>query len=96
MNTRSRGSTTGFDKTTAAIVRLEEKVSRLESDFKDMKAEVKIELQDIKAMLAKLTEKMNQDEGAVKASRFWVGVVAGIISFIVSTGTAVLVKLLLK
>lgn len=86
----------GFDKTTAAIVRLEEKVSRLESDFKEMKAEVKIELSDIKLMLAQITAKMNQDEGAFMASRFWIGVFAGFISFLISIGTTVAFKVFFK
>jgi hypothetical protein len=87
---------TGFDKTTAAIVRLEEKVSRLESDFREMKAEVKTELSDIKLMLSTITAKMNQDEGAIKASRFWIGVIAGLVSFLISVGTTVLLKVFMK
>lgn len=87
---------TGFDKTTAAIVRLEEKVSRLESDFKEMKAEMKVELSDIKAMLFAINAKMNQDEGAVKASKFWIGVIAGLVSFLISIGTTVLIKVFFK
>lgn len=87
---------TGFDKTTAAIVRLEEKVSRLESDFKEMKAEMKVELSDIKTMLYAINAKMNQDEGAVKASRFWIGVFAGFVSFLISIGTTVLLRVFLK
>lgn len=87
---------TGFDKTTAAIVRLEEKVSRLESDFKEMKAEMKVELSDIKAMLFAINAKMNQDEGAVKASKFWIGVIAGLVSFLISIGTTVLLRVFLK
>lgn len=87
---------TGFDKTTAAIVRLEEKVSRLESDFKEMKAEVKLELSDIKTMLSAITAKMNQDEGAFKASKFWIGVLAGFVSFTISVGTTVALKVFFK
>jgi molybdopterin converting factor small subunit len=87
---------TGFDKTTAAIVRLEEKVSRLESDFKEMKAEVKVELSDIKLMLAQITAKMNQDEGAFMASRFWIGIFAGLVSFLISIGTTILIKVFFK
>lgn len=86
----------GFDKTTAAIVRLEEKVSRLESDFREMKAEVKTELSDIKLMLSTITAKMNQDEGAFKASKFWIGVLAGFVSFMISIGTTVLIKVFFK
>lgn len=86
----------GFDKTTAAIVRLEEKVSRLESDFREMKAEVKTELSDIKLMLSTITAKMNQDEGAFKASKFWIGVLAGLISVVISVGTTVALKVFLK
>lgn len=89
-------ASTGFDKTTAAIVRLEEKVSRLESDFKEMKAEMKVELSDIKSMLFAINAKMNQDEGAVKASKFWIGVIAGLVSFLISIGTTVLIKVFFK
>ena len=87
---------TGFDKTTAAIVRLEEKVSRLESDFREMKAEVKTELSDIKIMLSTITAKMNQDEGAFMASRFWIGVFAGFVSLLISVGTTILIKVFFK
>ena len=89
-------TTTGFDRTTAAIVRLEEKVSRLETDFKEMKAEVKTELSDIKTMLAEITAKMNKNEGAFYASKFWIGVFAGLISLMISIGTTIAIKAFFK
>ena len=86
----------GFDRTTAAIVRLEEKVSRLESDFKEMKAEVKSELSEIKNMLLTINTTMTLEKGAIEASKFWIGAFAGLISTVVSIGVAILLKVFIK
>jgi hypothetical protein len=57
---------------------------------------MKVELSDIKSMLFAINAKMNQDEGAVKASKFWIGVIAGLVSFLISIGTTVLIKVFFK
>lgn len=70
----------GFDRTTAAIVRLQEKVDRLEQDFQEMKGELK----DIKQMLTEITVTMTQKEsqttGWVNASKFWIGFIASAVT----------------
>ena len=88
--------TSGFDKTTAAIVRLEEKVNRLEQDFKELKTEVKNEFNDIKLILAEITRSMSEEKGARAASKFWIGGFVGLISTLVSIGTAFAIKLFFK
>jgi hypothetical protein len=81
---RSANVSGGFDKTTAAIVRLEEKVDRLEKDF----AEVKTELKAIQATLADISAKMTHDagqkNGILAASRVWIAIIAGGVSAVVS------------
>ena len=87
---------TGFDKTTAAIVRLEEKVSRLEEDFRELKAEMKEELSDIKNMLNTLTLHMSQNEATDKNNKMWLGTLAAIVSCAVSIGAKLLMRIFIR
>lgn len=73
----------GFDRTTAAIVRLQEKVDRLEQDFQEMKGELK----DIKEMLTAINVKMTQAKSWKDASIWWIGVIAAVVSFLVSVAS---------
>lgn len=86
----------GFDKTTAAIVRLEEKVSRLEEDFRELKADMKGELSDIKEMLNAINLHISQKEVAVKTSKAWIAAIVGIISFVVSIGATIAMRVFIK
>lgn len=70
----------GFDRTTAAIVRLQEKVDRLEQDFQDMKTELK----EIKEMLTQMNGTLAQAKGWKDASIWWIGIISAIVSLLVS------------
>jgi uncharacterized protein YlxW (UPF0749 family) len=81
-----------LDETTAIIVRMDEKVDRLEKDFNDLKRE----LRDIKAALAAMSTKMSENDGAVKASLWWIGSIAGAVSLVVGVGTEIIKGILFK
>jgi hypothetical protein len=73
---RRSTNTGGFDKTTAVIVRLEEKVDRLERDF----VEVKSELKNIQSALDNILQQMSAEKGeragAITATKVWIAIIA--------------------
>lgn len=77
-------SSGGFDKTTAAIVRLEEKVDRLEKDVTEIKSELRSIQETLSTISAHMTRDAGERDGAIAASRIWIAVIAGGVSAVVS------------
>lgn len=75
-----RGTNTGgFDKTTAAIVRLEEKVDRLERDFTEVKSELKNIQSALDHILQQMSAEKGEKAGALTASKVWIAIIAAVV-----------------
>lgn len=89
MATRARTSGV-FDKTTAVIVRLEEKVDRLEKDFAEVKAELQAIQKTLSEISAQMTHDAGQKDGILAASRVWIAIIAGGVSAVVSLASHII------